>query len=155
MEVEEKMTEDRKIRRRRRRIDSEIKPEEQKPRLPLEESSESSRTSEESRRRRRIHSVIKPEEQKTQLPLEERWGDRTTIEEVEKQWGNNLASRARLREEPDPFTTRQGINEIRSELMEESNSALIESGYWDETHSWGSDDEEASDEYWHFVGRYE
>ncbi len=25
----------------------------------------------------------------------------------------------------------------------------------DETHSWGADDEEASDEYWHFVGRYE
>ncbi|WP_222427362.1 hypothetical protein, partial [Hyella patelloides] len=27
--------------------------------------------------------------------------------------------------------------------------------HWDETHSWGSDDDEASDDYWHFLGRYE
>ena len=124
---------------RRRRISSAIKPELQKPILSVEERAESSSTTEESgRRRRRIHSVIKPEEEKPLLPAEE-----------------SLTNTAIKRDETDPFTTRQGINEIRSELMEERNSSLIESNYWDETHSWGSDDDEASDEYWHFVGRYE
>ena len=47
------------------------------------------------------------------------------------------------------------IDQIRAELVEERGSALLESDYWDETHSWGSDDEEESDEYWHFLGRYE
>ncbi len=93
---------------------------------------------EETRRRRRKTSLIKSEEQKSVSPAEES----ITTTEIE-------------RDETDPFTTRQGINEIRSELMEERNSSLIESGYWDETHSWGADDDEASDEYWHFVGRYE
>ncbi|MDJ0636947.1 MAG: hypothetical protein QNJ34_27460 [Xenococcaceae cyanobacterium MO_188.B29] len=47
------------------------------------------------------------------------------------------------------------VDQIRAELVEERGSALWESDYWDETHSWGSDDEEESDEYWHFLGRYE
>ena len=124
--------------------------------MPVEESSGDSRTTESRRKRkRRINSVTKTEEQKPLLPVEERSEEHRTNEELEKQWETNLASRTRLREEPDPFTTRQGINEIRSELMEEKNSSLIESGYWDETHSWGSDDDEASDDYWHFLGRYE
>lgn len=47
------------------------------------------------------------------------------------------------------------VDQIRAELVEEKGSELLESDYWDESHSWGSDDEEESDEYWHFLGRYE
>ena len=47
------------------------------------------------------------------------------------------------------------VDQIRAELVEERSSTLLESDYWDESHSWGSDDEEESDEYWHFLGRYE
>ncbi len=47
------------------------------------------------------------------------------------------------------------IDQIRSELYEELRSTLVESDYWDETHSWGADNEVESDDYWHFVGRFE
>ena len=110
--------------------------------------------SEERRRRRRIKRDGEGVPQKPIL-LPEEIQSSTANEEMEQELVTNLAIRTEVREKPDPFTSRDGINEIRSELMEERNSSLIESGYWDETHSWGSDDEEASDEYWHFVGRYE
>ena len=41
------------------------------------------------------------------------------------------------------------------QLDEEKHSALVESDYWDETHCWGADHETESDDYWHFVGRFE
>ena len=47
------------------------------------------------------------------------------------------------------------IDQIRSEIDEELRSTLVESDYWDETHSWGADNEVESDDYWHFVGRFE
>ena len=109
---------------------------------------------EERRRRRRIKRDGEGVQQKP-IILEERESESRGNEEIEQELATNLAIRTELRENLDPFTSRNGINEIRSELMEERNSSLIESGYWDETHNWGSDDEEASDEYWHFVGRYE
>ena len=95
------------------------------------------------RRRRRIHSLIKPEEQKPSLPAEES-RSKIETEEVPSQ-----VTRKGI------LVMRKEIDEIRGELVEEERSDLLESDYWDETHSWGADEEEASDEYWHFVGRYE
>ena len=59
------------------------------------------------------------------------------------------------REGSRQFVMTSEVDQIRAELVEERSSTLWESDYWDETHSWGSDDEEESDEYWHFLGRYE
>ncbi len=58
-------------------------------------------------------------------------------------------------EKKSQLVMRKDLDEIKAELVEERSSGLVESGYWDETHSWGSDEEEASSEYWHFLGRYE
>ncbi len=132
-------------RRRRRKIRELIKPEEPKQVLPVEESSAEDRTNESRRRRKRISAGSEPEEQKQRIPAEE-----------------SLTSRELESEEEITRPVRKGIvvmrrdlDEISSELGEERNSALVESNYWDETHSWGSDEEEGSDEYWHFLGRYE
>ena len=129
-------------RRRRRKSNSAIKPEEQKAVLPVEESSAEVRTNE-SRRRRGVSSSLEPEEPKASVPAEES-RNKTEREEVT----NQVKSKGIL-------VMRRDLDEISSELREERNSALLESNYWDETHSWGSDDEEESDEYWHFLGRYE
>ena len=53
------------------------------------------------------------------------------------------------------FSLTNSIDQIRSEIHEEFRSHLVESHYWDETHSWGADNEVESDDYWHFVGRFE
>ncbi len=98
---------------------------------------------EKTRRRRRKTSLIKPEEQKSSLPAEE------STTKIETEEITSQVTRKGI------LVMRQGIDEIRAELVEEERSDLLESDYWDETHSWGSDDEVASDEYWHFVGRYE
>lgn len=74
------------------------------------------------------------------------------IEEVERESEIDLVSKSKETEERG---WKRGIDEIYSEFGEERRSGLLESDYWDETHSWGSDDEVESDEYWHFVGRYE
>ena len=129
-------------RRRRRKIGELIKPEEQKQVLPVEENSAERRANDERRRSRRVSSSLEPEEPKPSLTEESI--SKTETEEITSQ-----VTRKGI------LVMRQGIDEIRAELGEERNSALLESDYWDETHSWGADDEEASDEYWHFVGRYE
>ena len=129
--------------RRRRKIGELIKPEEQKQVLPVEENSAEPRTNDERRRRRRISSSLEPEEPKPSVPVEE------SISKTETEEITNQSLRKSI------LVMRQGIDEIRAELGEERSSALLESDYWDETHSWGADDEGASDEYWHFVGRYE
>ena len=48
------------------------------------------------------------------------------------------------------------VERIRSELIEDRyHDQLSESEYWDETHNWGAATESVSDDYWHFLGRYE
>ena len=126
----------------KRRTDSLIKPEEQKPILKVEESSAEGRTNE-SRRSRRISSSLEREEPKPILTVEE---------SISKTETEKITNQARLK---DIQVMRRDVDEIKAELVEEKQSALLESDYWDETHSWGSDDDEASDEYWHFLGRYE
>ena len=135
------MTEER--RRIIRKISSVIKPEEQKAVWPVEESSAEGRTNESRRRSRRKITSAESEEPKASVPAEESL-NKTEREEVT----NQVTSKGIL-------VMRRDLDEISSELREERNSALVESNYWDETHSWGSDDEEGSDEYWHFLGRYE
>ena len=76
-------------------------------------------------------------------------------EQIEEEESQDWISRAALRQDSGTFTTAKGINEIRAELTDDRRSALLESNYWDETHNWGSDSEAESDDYWHFVGRYE
>ena len=75
------------------------------------------------------------------------------IEEEEE--SPNWVSRAAIRENQGNFITNKGINEIKAELTDDRRSQLVESNYWDESHSWGSDSEIESDDYWHFLGRYE
>ena len=95
--------------------------------------------------------VIKPvvqEEEPTQVVISQ---EQTEEEEESQDW----ISREALRQDQGTFTTTKGINEISAELTDDKRSQLVESNFWDETHSWGSDHELASDDYWHFVGRYE
>ena len=132
-------------RRRRRKIRELIKPEEPKQVLPVEESSAEDRTNESRRRRKRISAWSEPEEPSLRVPVEESLTGREieSEEEITRPVTEGIV------------VMRRDLDEIRAELREERNSALVESNYWDETHSWGSDEEEASDEYWHFLGRYE
>ncbi len=94
------------------------------------------------RRTRRTRSNSTEGETKPRLRSEE-W----TEEEISEVFEQRKGSRQ--------LVMTSEVDQIRAELVEERGSALWESNYWDETHSWGSDDEEASDEYWHFLGRYE
>ncbi len=101
--------------------------------VPVEEWSEEGRTTE--KRRRKISSSLEPEEQKPSVPAEE------SISKTETEEVTNQAMIAVI------LVMRRDLDEIRAELGEERKSALLESYYWDESHSWGSDEEEASDEY--------
>ena len=53
--------------------------------------------------------------------------------------------------------TRPGsdLDQIRAELFEEKSAPTSEPEYWDESHNWDLDNESESEDYWHFVGRYE
>ena len=97
------------------------------------------------RRKRKISSALEPEEQRLRVQVEES----LTGREIESEEKITRPVKEGI------VVMRRDLDEIRAELREERNSALVESNYWDETHNWGSDEEEASDEYWHFLGRYE
>ena len=94
------------------------------------------------RRRRRITSAESEGETKPILRKEE-WS--------EEEKGEVTVQREGSRQ----LVMTSEVDQIKAELVEERSSTLLESDYWDETHSWGSDEEEESDEYWHFLGRYE
>ncbi len=68
---------------------------------------------------------------------------------------DNFMTREQLRQAQRKYQIRKTFNEINADITDDERSALVESNYWDETHSWGSDSEIESDDYWHFVGRYE
>ena len=65
---------------------------------------------------------------------------------------NNDAKETKTKEAISSVLTAQ-IDQIRAELLEEEYLNSTEPEYLDETHSWGKQLE--SDDYWHFVGRYE
>ena len=102
-------------------------------------------------RRRRTRLTSSPDQQMSILP---------TPEPPEKNTPNPLSESTEATKEADnpqlvnPSLT-NSIDQIRSEIDEELRSTLVESDYWDETHSWGADNEVESDDYWHFVGRFE
>ena len=48
------------------------------------------------------------------------------------------------------------INSIRSELLDDFyHSDLTQSDYSNDTHDWDGEGETISDDYWHFLGRFE
>ena len=115
-----------------------------------------------TRRRRRKRAESQPELRRPSLPVEEKSEGSTSENLSERQVALDLPSQTELTEEQEKWVGQKeivgmktGLDEISAELKEENYSALVESDYWDETHSWGVDDEEASDEYWHFLGRFE
>ncbi len=75
--------------------------------------------------------------------------------EIQEEESQDWIIREKIRQDQGTFTTALGINEISAEFTDDRRLALVESNYWHETHNWGSDHEIASDDYWHFVGRYE
>ena len=97
--------------------------------------------------------VTQPGEQKPILPTEQFPEESITNVQMEQQEETNLASNTA--QKVDNFSLTNGIDQIRTELDEENFSALVESDYWDESHSWGADNELESDDYWHFLGKYE
>lgn len=102
-------------------------------------------------RRRRTRSISSPGEQKPILTSPEQQEKNTPNFHTESQEATKEADNPQLE---DPSLT-NSIDQIRSEIYEELRSTLVESDYWDETHSWGADNEVESDDYWHFVGRFE
>lgn len=76
-------------------------------------------------------------------------------EKTESEESQNRLAREAIRQNQGNFTTAKGVNEISAELTDDRRSQLVESNYWDESHNWGSDSEVESDDYWHFLGRYE
>ncbi len=107
-------------------------------------------------RRRRVRTS-KETPQEVIIQKEETEAVSIKKEEIQDTESQNWVSREELRhwEGNLTTTTSKGINEIGSELADDRRSELIESNYWDETHNWGSDNESASEDYWHFLGRYE
>ena len=77
------------------------------------------------------------------------------IKHEPKEEPDHLMTREQLEKAQRKYQIRRTINEINADIIDDKRSALVESNYWDETHSWGSDLEVESDDYWHFVGRYE
>ncbi len=68
---------------------------------------------------------------------------------------DNFMTREQLNQAQRKYQIRKTFNEINADITDDERSAVVESNYWDETHNWGSDLEIESDDYWHFVGRYE
>lgn len=57
---------------------------------------------------------------------------------------------------PNSTIAKLDLDSIRTELLNDfHHEDLSESDYWDESHNWSVDSESPSDEYWHFLGRYE
>ncbi len=68
---------------------------------------------------------------------------------------DNFMTRDQLRQAQRKYQIRKTFNEINADITDDKRSAVVESNYWDETHNWGSGSEIESDDYWHFLGRYE
>ena len=90
----------------------------------------------------------------TQEPQQEEPSPEIITPELEEE-PDNFMTREQLKQAQRKYQVRKTFNEINADITDDKRSALVESNYWDETHSWGSDSEAESDDYWHFVGRYE
>ena len=106
-------------------------------------------------RRRRTRSTSSPDQQMSILPTPEPQAQYTPKALSEPTEANKDAPKPQLENPPLTNNIDHIINQIRSELYEELRSPLVESEYWDETHSWNTNHETESNDYWHFVGRFE
>ena len=102
-------------------------------------------------RRRRTRSTSSPDQPELILPTPQPQEKPTPKPLSESTEATKKASSLQLVN----LSLTNPIDQIRSEIHEELRSNLVESNYWDETHSWGADNEIESDDYWHFVGRFE
>ena len=65
-------------------------------------------------------------------------------------------SRREIKKQEETYITAKGIDEISSELMEDRRSGVLEFNYWDARATTGVlTSLVVSDDYWHFLGRYE
>ncbi len=96
-----------------------------------------------------VSEVVTTEESQLSTSSDDQMETEATEETIK--W----ASRTEIKKQKETSITAKGINEISSELMEDRRSGIVEFNYWDESHNWGSDNELVSDDYWHFLGRYE
>ena len=114
-------------------------------------------SSNQGRSRRRTRLTSSPDQQMSILPTPEPQDQYTPKALSEPTEANKEAPNTQLENENPSLTNNIDhiINQIRSELYEELRSPLVESEYWDETHSWNTNYETESDDYWHFVGRFE
>ena len=102
-------------------------------------------------RRRRTRLTSSPDQQMSILPTPEPQDNNIPNPHTKSPQTTKEADNPQL---VNPSLT-NSIDQIRSEIHEELRSTLVESDYWDESHNWGADHEVESDDYWHFVGRFE
>lgn len=74
--------------------------------------------------------------------------------EIQRKEGVTVDSTANDGSTGQESTSKLAIDQIRAELFEERFAPSPEPEYQDESHSWG-DNETESEEYQHFLGRYE
>lgn len=104
------------------------------------------------RRRKSVPSITQIDEQEALLP-EELSQERMLDLQQEQQEARKPSPSNELREQGTG--TIGDINQIRVELREETSYPVVEPEYWDDTHNWQGEYGAESQEYWHFVGRYE
>ena len=104
------------------------------------------------RKRRRIRSNV--ENASSTSDISQQSPVDSSHEDVEQDFDDN-----QIRPQTSISSTtinEQSINSIRAELLEDIyHSDFAESNYSNDTHDWGNNDYSHSEEYWHFLGRYE
>ena len=121
--------------RRRRRVDSTVEQSSQEPR---------------KRRRRRVDSTAEiSDDTSVSNPIE------PPQQDIEKN-SENIAPAEPLVIASHGSETTNDIDAVRADLREDlSHSTFADSNYSDDTHDWGGDSQDISDDYWHFVGSFE
>ena len=106
------------------------------------------------RKRRRRISDVENASPTSDLPQQSLVESSPEDKDIEQDFDNN-----QIRPQTSISSTtinEQSINSIRAELLEDIyHSDLAESNYTNDTHDWGNHGYSHSDEYWHFLGRYE
>lgn len=75
---------------------------------------------------------------------------------IEPNVKDNSKDNPPLRKNSDSLADSNDINAIRAEFQEDTyHCKLAESDFSDDTHDWGGDLQDLSDDYWHFLGSFE
>ncbi len=104
------------------------------------------------RRRKSTSSISQTVKQETLLPKESNPESELDVPAEERETITSTSSKE-LRQQGS--WTIGDINQIRGEFREETSYPVVEPEYWDDTHNWGKEYGTESEDYWHFVGRYE